>query len=609
MLSIQKSLKVKLLTYFLLLAIVPLCGIGYLAYDLGRRAIIEGVESHLESVAILKEQQLNYWVEHLEHIITILSLNEQLQKYAADLTKLPVNRPEYTAAHDAIVTEFSKIESLGHFSPIFLINITSGAIVASSNVDWEGKFRNEENYFIKGKEHLYLSDVFHSLLTDQPVAVISIPLKDRSGNLTAVLAADINLETLSSIMQERSGLGRTGETYLINKYNLLITNTLFAPNAAFQKWIFSDGAKRALSGTAGSGRFMDYRNVPVIGFYMKTKQMNLALIAKKDESEALASIDRLKYALLWIGFGISVLVCILGIVFSRSITRPIWELVKGTQEIGHGNLEYRIQKTSGDEIGRLSVTFNEMAEKRLKAEEEIKRYSAEIEKANKDLEAFSYSVSHDLRAPLRAIAGFAQILTEDHAGSLDQEGKRVLNVIIANIQKMGQLIDDLLAFSRLDRKDVKMARVSMNKLADEVIDQLHSMIKDRNVQLNVGTLPDTWADRAMLREVMANLLANAFKFTRDRDPAIIEIGGKAEGDESNYYVKDNGVGFNMQYADKLFQVFQRLHSSKQFEGTGVGLALVERIVQKHGGRVRAEAEVNKGATIYFSLPRKEESSG
>jgi len=605
MLSIQKSLKSKLLVCFLLLTITPLCGIGYLAYTLGRRAIIADVTSHLESVAILKEQQLNYWVEHLKHVMSILSLNEQVQKQAAELTRLTAGSSEYRVAHDAIAAEFSKIESLGHFSPVFLVNSVSGVIVVSSNPDWEGKYRKAEEYFIKGKTQPYLSDVFHSLSMDQPTAVIAMPLKDRSGKLSGVLAAHIDLKILSSIMQERSGLGRTGETYLINKYNLLITDTLFAPDAAFQKWIFSKGAKQALAGTAGSALFMDYRNIPVIGFFMKIKQMNLALIAKKDQSEALASIDSLKYNLFWIGLGLSAIAGLLGIVFSRSITRPVRELVKGAEEIGRGNLQHRLTLTSRNEIGRLATAFNEMAEKRLQVEEEIKKYAARLERANKDLEAFSYSVSHDLRSPLRAIAGFAQILTEDHADRLDQEGNRVLSVIIANVQKMGQLIDDLLTFSRLDRKEIKTAIVNMNKLIDEAMGQLQPAYKDRNVQLHVETVPDARVDRAMLYEVMTNLFSNAIKFTRGRNPAIIEIGGKADGDENIYYVKDNGVGFNMQYADKLFKVFQRLHSPRQFEGTGVGLALVERIIRKHGGRVWAEGEEEEGAVFYFSLPGKE----
>ncbi len=608
MLSIKKSLKVKLLIYFILLTIVPLCGIGYFAYDLGRRAIIEGVESHLESVAILKEQELGYWIEHLEHIMIILSLNENVQRYAVELTRLPANSPEYLVAHDTIVTEFLKIESLEHFSPVFLINSTNGKIVVSSNAAWEGKFRKEEDYFINGKEHQYLSEVFHSLIMDQPTAVISIPLKDQSEKLIGVLVAHINLKMLSSIMQERSGLGRTGETYLINKYNLLITNMLFAPNAAFQKWIFTDGAKQALSGTAGSGQFMDYRNVPTIGYFIKTKRLNLALIAKIDESEALAPIDRLKYSILWIGLGILAVVCILGFVFSRSITRPVLRLVKGTEEIGLGNLGHRIQITSNDEIGQLSVAFNKMAEKRSKAEEAIKKSAAQLKSANKELEAFSYSVSHDLRAPLRAIDSFSRILLEDHAEKLDPEGRRVLNVIGKNVQKMGQLIDDLLAFSRLDRKEIITSTVDMNQLTNELISELKEDLGERIVKFNMNPLPDSIGDRAMLREVLYNLFSNAIKFTKEKNPAIIEIQGNTDNDENIYCIKDNGVGFNMKYADKLFEVFQRLHSSKEYEGTGIGLSLAERIVKKHGGRIWAKGAVDKGATFYFSLPKKGENN-
>ena len=238
-------------------------------------------------------------------------------------------------------------------------------------------------------------------------------------------------------------------------------------------------------------------------------------------------------------------------------------------------------------------------------EQRVERRTAQLEAANQELESFSYSVSHDLRAPLRAIDGFSRILLKDHADRLDAEGQRLLDIIRANTQNMGQLIDDLLAFSRLGRREVKAADLDMGTLVRNVVGELQNTLGDRTVEWDLKPLPATRADRALMHQVWVNLLGNALKFTRRQEAAVIEVGCRPAGDEDIYYVKDNGVGFDMQFAHKLFGVFQRLHRYEEFEGTGVGLALVQRIVQRHGGRVWAEGQVNGGACFYFSLPRRQ----
>ena len=247
---------------------------------------------------------------------------------------------------------------------------------------------------------------------------------------------------------------------------------------------------------------------------------------------------------------------------------------------------------------------------RKRAEEEIARLNADLqsraarlESANKELEAFSYSVSHDLRAPLRAVDGFSRMLIEDCGPQLDDEGRRMLGVIRSETQRMGQLIDDLLAFSRLGRQQIDPASIDMHALAQGVFDELAALAPERRLQLDLRSLPPARGAEPMIRQVWVNLIGNALKFTQAREVAEIEIGPQETADgEPIYYVKDNGAGFDMRYADKLFGVFQRLHTQQEFPGTGLGLALVQRIVQRHGGRVWAEAEVDRGATFYFSIP-------
>ncbi|MCX9011435.1 MAG: ATP-binding protein [Candidatus Methanoperedens sp.] len=254
-----------------------------------------------------------------------------------------------------------------------------------------------------------------------------------------------------------------------------------------------------------------------------------------------------------------------------------------------------------EENARLYDEAKQQLAERKRAEEELIKRTAQLEAANKELEAFSYSVSHDLRAPLRAIDGFSRVLLEDHSPKLDDEGKRLLNIVRGNTQKMGQLIDDLLTLSRLGRKQMELSDIDMAKLAKATFDELKSTIPERTIMLDIRELPPARGDQSMMRHVFVNLLSNAIKFTRPKENAMIEVGGRTEGRENIYYVKDNGVGFDMQYVNKLFGVFQRLHSADEFEGTGVGLALVQRIIHKHGGRVWAEGKVNEGAVFYFTL--------
>ncbi len=229
-------------------------------------------------------------------------------------------------------------------------------------------------------------------------------------------------------------------------------------------------------------------------------------------------------------------------------------------------------------------------------------WALELERANKELEFFSYSVSHDLRAPLRAIDGFSCMLLERHAQNLDGEGKRLLGVVVDKARRMGQLIDDLLRFSRLGHASVQRAAVDMSALARSVASELLESSPGRRIELAMGALSPAYGDPSLLRQVLQNLIGNALKYTRTREVSRIEVRSRSEGDETVYTVEDNGVGFRMENAHKLFGVFQRLHSSEEFEGTWVGLALVKRIIERHGGRVWAEGQVNKGASIHFTIP-------
>jgi PAS domain S-box-containing protein len=231
-----------------------------------------------------------------------------------------------------------------------------------------------------------------------------------------------------------------------------------------------------------------------------------------------------------------------------------------------------------------------------------KKAEEQLLAVNKELESFSYSVSHDLRAPLRAINGYTNILVEDHSDKLDKEGKRMLNVVIESANMMGKLIDELLSFSRIGKQNVMKVEFNMLPIVQTVVTDQMDLYPIPNMMIKIGELNNVFGDSSMIRLVMTNLISNAFKYSSKKEKPLIEIGSRTENNETIFYVKDNGAGFDMKYYDKLFGVFQRLHSAVEFEGTGVGLAIVNRIITKHEGKIWAESKLNEGTTFYFSLP-------
>lgn len=337
----------------------------------------------------------------------------------------------------------------------------------------------------------------------------------------------------------------------------------------------------------------------------------------------------------------------------RTIAEPILSLAEAAERVSNDkNYSLRVTKQSQDEVGQLFDAFNNMLKQVQDRDEELEQHRDRLEKqvaertvelvgtniqlrqevaarqeaematrqlneelelrviartdelkaANKELESFSYSVSHDLRAPLRVMHGFAKAILENHAEQLDGDGRRYLTRIMNNAQKMTQLIDDLLSFSRLGRKSIKVETFNMEDLTRAVFDELKHACPDRNVCFDLHPLPKCCADRSLIRQVMENLLSNALKFTQFKDPAIIEVKGDSHDHHTHYSVKDNGIGFDVQYASKAFDVFRRLHNQDAFEGTGVGLAIVQRIINRHGGQVWAEGKVDEGAAFSFTIP-------
>jgi K+-sensing histidine kinase KdpD len=295
--------------------------------------------------------------------------------------------------------------------------------------------------------------------------------------------------------------------------------------------------------------------------------------------------------------------CVALTVLSYYMSPPGGQELGGVVNTGIGLVAIGLTTLLAVQQKRAEVSLRGHASEIRKLNEELGKRARELEASNHELESFAYSVSHDLRAPLRHVDGFSELLKKQASSSLDEKSRRYIQTILESSKRMGNLIDDLLGFSRIGRAEAKKTVVSLDQLVKEVVAEIGQDTKERHIAWKIDPLPVSYGDRSMLRLVIANLLSNAVKFTRTRAQAEIEIGCVDGENEVEVFVRDNGAGFDMKYVNKLFGVFQRLHLPGQFEGTGIGLASVRRIIHRHGGEVRAEGGVDQGATFYFSLPK------
>jgi signal transduction histidine kinase len=433
--------------------------------------------------------------------------------------------------------------------------------------------------------------------------------------------ASLKTELLTNALEDIS-LPGDGAISIFDEHGTLLVN--YPPSVAPKKDVSAAFVQKCVQQKEGVFESIGPDNVHRLYGVSVIRQQNYPILFVAvgiPQREFFAEADRqLVASSFFVLLVMAVLLALAWWYSDRIFLRPLSAMAAAAQKITDGDLTARSGLAKGtSELHKFSERFDQMAESLArrqaeleKANSQIKSHNAELEKRvaertselehlNKELEAFSYSVSHDLRAPLRHVNGFAQMLLQNPLLQSNPQAQRHLGLIVNSAKQMGTLIDDLLSFSRMGRQSLHLRSVNLSDMVAEVVKELSSHENGREIKWDIRDLPPAQADPALLRQVWVNLISNALKYTRDKSPAVISIMAGAGNGELIFSVQDNGAGFDMAFAEKLFGVFQRLHSAEEFEGTGIGLANVRRIVSRHGGRTWAEGKVGQGATFWFSL--------
>ncbi len=432
-------------------------------------------------------------------------------------------------------------------------------------------------------------------------AIGALQVRNDSIYYAVVAPVAINKETIGYLVRWR--IQKTNQR-AIAQFTALIGDgmRLLVGNADNTVWTDLHHRVAAPVSELSTGKEITYNNT--ISIATPISGTPWVALVEMSRTKALASAHSYLRMILLTGVALLIVGLIIGWLVSRSITKPLRQLTQASAAVAEGDYETAVITGRSDEIGQLARSFNSMSAKvgtmQHDLENQVKLRTSQLQHSNAELESFSYSVSHDLRAPLRGINGYARILKEDLADRLGSEGLLLADKIIRNAEMMGQLIDDLIDFSKLNSKPLQQHTVNMTELVNYCVQETVPA-DDKRYKIDVHPLPECKGDMNLLKQVWMNLIGNAVKYSSKKEQPHIEIGYR-NGETNCYYVKDNGAGFDMRYADKLFGVFQRLHSNKDFEGTGVGLALTQRIIHRHGGMVKGEGVPGEGATFYFQLP-------
>ena len=654
-------IQIKLVSLVMLLAIIGIIIVSYAFFFQGLRMLGDRIENQLESVVILKENQLSTFIRgeivSMEAISDAHELTDHILLYHTNLSLSDVKYNETISdVRDFLSREIKGIE----MTELFLI-LLNGEVHISTYTENEGKIKIDKNYFLYGLNETYMESYYHDPITSRPISTIASPIKH--DNITiGLMAGNLNLTKISEIMTERSGLGNTGETYLVNRYNLLLTSSRFIEDAEFRTRIQTDAVKDCIKGNSNHLRYQDYRGEYVIGYYKWIPDMDVCIIAKIDQSEAFNSMIDLIYSTLYFEIVALVFLVIFWWVINRIMVKPIVQLRDFARNVGKGELHHNIDIRSHDEIGELANAFNQMTRDLKISREKIRKHTDELEdiveertknlndkikeltntktaminmmndmdetnmrliktqnqlkNSLKDLKLMSDKknefisiAAHELKTPLTSIHGFSQLLQNDSIAKDISKRQKYLKIMDQESRRLATLVSDMLDLSRIDLGTFKLIpeKVNIMELMNDIKKEMVFQMNKKDIKgtyIISNDIPLVITDKDRLMQILINLITNSVKYTPNG--GYITISANREINDVHFIIKDTGIGIAKNQQEKIFQRFYQVDSSysRSSGGTGLGLSVCKEIVAKLNGKIWVKSKLKHGSEFHFTIPIK-----
>lgn len=608
-----RRFRFNLIAFFVLLAVIPLSLISFINISQQVDQAQNQVTEQLQSIAELKANQLDLWLDQGKLALDIILSNNNFRRQMVTSIREPdalTDEQRATLARD--IRTFAQTNA---YFERFIVYRPDGTVVWATIASDVGKVVTLQPYFrpsLQQREHLQAP--FYDLSTTELTMIITHHIVDDEGKLAGVLAGKISLTVLGEIMTERTGLSTSGETYLVSRQNSYLLTPSRFPGYERQRAYRSDGIAQALQSQNGSGIYLNYQNPPqsVIGVYRWIPELEAALLAEVNQEEVLAASRQAQINNAVIAIGVAVTAALAGLLYANRISRPIAQLTSSANQFSKGDLKHRTDVSAGNELGVLAQSFNSMAEQieqRIVETQEALERAERADYAEKVKSAFLASMSHELRTPLNAVINFTRFVVDGDTGPVNEEQADLLNEVVKSATHLLALINDVLDMSKIEAGALVLFvedGVDLTGVIKSVMNTARSLIGQKPIKLETDIAPDLpliRADRQRVLQVLMNIISNACKFT---NTGHIILTAKTNNDEVIISVSDTGSGIDPQDQAMVFQPFRQTKAGlRQGGGTGLGMPIAKSLVDAHNGRLWLESMPGEGTTFYLALPIKD----